>query len=210
MTAHGKSHIALRYWLLGRDWHFAADALEYAATYHTGTRKDGVTPEYAHQIAIAQYLRTFHQMLLYPEETLAAALLHDVREDYDVADEEIRGRFGELVADAVDAMTKTFRGNKHDTAVVFQKIAHNPIASVVKGADRIHNQHTCHGVFTPTKVRAYTQETYDWIMPMLHNARTMWTQQEPIYENLKFVLTSQMQLLRAAAKIDPEPTCSNH
>ncbi len=53
-----KSCIALRYWLLGRQWHLASEALEFAQAYHTGTRKDGVTPEMAHQVHVAHYQRT--------------------------------------------------------------------------------------------------------------------------------------------------------
>lgn len=194
-----KSRIALRYWLLGRGWHVALTALEFAQNYHTGTRKDGVTPEIGHQIQVAHYVRTLHEHLIYPEETVATAFLHDVREDYDIADEEIRDRFGMLVADAVWAMTKTFRGEKRDPTDVFAGIAEDPIASVAKGADRIHNQHTCLGVFTPQKIREYLTETKTFFLPMLRDARTRYTRQEPVYENMKFVLLSQMQMLGAAA-----------
>jgi (p)ppGpp synthase/HD superfamily hydrolase len=194
-----KSRIALRYWLLGHQWHVASEALEFAQQYHTGTRKDGITPEMAHQVQVAHYLRTLHEHLLYPEETIATALLHDVREDYDVSDEEIRERFGDRVADAVNAMTKRFRGAVREPRVVFDQIASDPIASVAKGSDRIHNQHTAFGVFSADKVRDYVAETEEYFLPMLRAARTRYTRQEPVYENMKFVLLSQMQLLRAAA-----------
>ncbi len=39
----------------------------------------------AHQVQVAQYLRTLQEQVLYPEGTIAMALLHDVREDYDVS-----------------------------------------------------------------------------------------------------------------------------
>jgi len=48
-----KQFIAMRYWLLGRNYLLALDALEYAAKLHTGTRKDGRTQEYFHQIGRA-------------------------------------------------------------------------------------------------------------------------------------------------------------
>lgn len=203
MTSYTKSHIALRYWLLGKGWSSASDALRLAENHHTGTRKDGVTPEISHQIHVAHYLRTMHEHLLLPEETIAAALLHDVREDYDLLDVEIRARFGDPIADAVWAMTKTFRGTKRDPETVYNEIAANPIASVVKGADRIHNQHTAHGVFSPEKIREYIAETERFILPMLHAARTHFYLQEPVYENMKFVLNSQVQLLRAVAETAP-------
>jgi (p)ppGpp synthase/HD superfamily hydrolase len=198
-----KSRIALRYWLLGRGWHLASEALEFAEEYHTGTRKDGVTPEISHQVQVAHYLRTMHEHLLYPEETIATALLHDVREDYDVSDEEVRERFGGRVADAVDAMTKQFRGTVREPRAVFDQIAHDAIASVAKGSDRIHNQHSAFGVFSAEKVLDYIGETEEYFLPMLRAARTRFSRQEPVYENMKFVLMSQMQLLRAVSASSP-------
>jgi hypothetical protein len=46
-------------------------------------------------------------------------------------------------------------------------------------------------------------ETEEYFLPMLRAARTRYTRQEPVYENLKFVLLSQMKLLRAVSAADP-------
>ena len=200
MSDYAKSRIAMRYWLLGKGWHVAVDAFELAQRRHTGTRKDGTTPEFAHQVQIAHYVRPFCECLLFPEETIAAAFLHDVREDHGLSDEEIRGQFDSPIADAVAAMTKEYRGERFGTEAVFARIAADPIASVVKGADRIHNQHTCHGVFGPEKVLSYLAETEEHVLPMLKAARATFSEQEPVYENLKFVLLSQAALLRATAE----------
>ena len=152
---YDKQRIALRYWLLGAKWYAAADAFRFAEGYHTGTRKDGTTPEFAHQVAIASYVRTLTPHLRHPEESVCVAVLHDVREDYNVADGEIRSRYGAIVADAVDAMTKTFRGQQRNEAAVFAAIAADPVASVVKAADRINNQQTMVGVFDQDKAERY-------------------------------------------------------
>jgi (p)ppGpp synthase/HD superfamily hydrolase len=91
-----KLHISLRYWILGRGYNVAARAMDFAEKHHTGTRKDGVTPEFAHQVAIAHYIRTLPD-LVYPEETLATIFLHDVVEDYDVPLTELSGKFGRVL-----------------------------------------------------------------------------------------------------------------
>jgi hypothetical protein len=83
------------------------------------------------------------------------------------AAEIARERFGDRVADAVNAMTKTFRGTVRDPRVVFDQIASDLIASVAKGSDRIHNQHTAFGVFTADKIRDYVTETEEYFLPML-------------------------------------------
>lgn len=197
MADYSKQKIALRYWLLGAGYHRAATALEFAESYHVGVRKDGVTPEFAHQIQIASHVRTLLATMRHPEEALCVALLHDVREDYDVADDTIRHHFGDVVADGVDAMTKTFRGVRRDDPTLFARMAECPVASVVKPADRIHNQSTMVGVFTPQKMADYVAETNDLFLPMLKAAKRNFPDQEPVYENHKLMLTGQLSFLEA-------------
>ena len=192
-----KQRTALRYWLQGHDFTQAAYAMTWAESYHQGTRKDGVTPEFSHQVAIASHLRTFAGILRYPEETITVGLLHDVREDYNVSDEEVRALFGDLVADAVDDLTKEFRGVKRDEEDVFLAIGDSPISSVVKGTDRIHNQSSMPGVFGREKMADYGDETRRMIMPMLKRARKVFTDQEPVYEALGLVLKTQLTYIDA-------------
>ncbi len=192
-----KREISLRYWLQGGQYFKALHALEWAKRYHTGVRKDGVTPEIDHQISIAHYVRTLHTSLLHVEDTLITVLLHDVREDYGVSDQEVEREFGTRVARAVDAVTKTFRGEKRDAQTLFDRMAQDPIASVVKGADRIHNLNSMVGVFSPEKQQAYMQEAEQFFFPMLKQARRLHPQQEPVYENIKHMLRSQVALIKA-------------
>lgn len=192
-----KLYVSMRYWLLGRSMHRALAALEFGATFHTGVRKDGVTPEYRHQLSIAHYIRTFINHLDFPEETLAAAFLHDVCEDYDVGFEEIESKFGVEVCRAVRLLSKEHRGDKTPMDVYYKEIAKHPIASIVKGADRVNNIQTMVGVFSLEKQKAYITETEDLVLPMLKNARRHFTTQESSYENMKFVLRSQLELIEA-------------
>jgi (p)ppGpp synthase/HD superfamily hydrolase len=192
-----KREISLRYWLQGGQYFKALHALEWAKRYHTGFRKDGVTPEIDHQISIAHYVRTLHASLMHVEDTLITVLLHDVREDYGVSDQEVEREFGTRVARAVDAVTKTFRGEKRDAQQLFDRMAQDAIASVVKGADRIHNLNSMLGVFSPEKQQAYVQEAEQLFFPMLKQARRLHPQQEPVYENLKHMLRSQVTLIKA-------------
>jgi (p)ppGpp synthase/HD superfamily hydrolase len=197
IALYAKQRAALRYWLLGAEYHKASAALEFAERYHTGTRKDGTTPELAHQVAIASYVRTLRSGLRHPEETLATCLLHDVREDYDIPDEVIRTLFGDLVANAVGTMTKVFEGVERDPEDVFAAIEADPIASVAKLADRSNNLGSMVGVFSQAKMREYIAETELYFLPMLRAARRRFVDQEPVYENAKWLLHSQLDLLGA-------------
>ena len=193
-----KKIITLRYWLLGRDYHIALRALEFAAAFHTGLRKDGHTPEFDHQVTIALYIRTLTDLLSFPEETLASVFLHDVCEDHDVGFDEIEVKFGRPIRDAVIRLTKVHRGIKVPPEIYFSKIAKDPIASIVKAADRMHNMQTMSCVFNEDKQVSYIQETLDYILPMLKEARRTFTEQEPVYENVKLVLLTQIELIRIA------------
>lgn len=80
-------------------------ALAYASQVHTGqTRNSGAgdTQFIEHPIAVAERLAGHG----YPEDVLAAALLHDVIEKTDADLEELEDRFGEAVATLVDALTE--------------------------------------------------------------------------------------------------------
>ena len=198
---YAKKLLTLRSHLTGARYFNALAALEFAQRYHVGTRKDGVTPEFQHQVEIALYVLTLPD-LQYREEAIATIFLHDVREDYGVADGEIQAifnndQFAGRVARAVDCMTKEFRGVKRDEAEVFQAIANDPIASIAKGADRVHNLNSMLGVFTVKKQKEYVDEVVAFFLPMLKTARRLFPHQVNAYENIKFVLETQLAMIRA-------------
>lgn len=208
MDIHSKLFISMRYFLIGRQMHTALRALEYASEFHTGTRKDKVTPEYHHQLSIAHYLRTMENHIDYVESTFAAAFLHDTVEDSGVAPEEVERHFGTVVRDAVLLLTKEFRGVKKSPQEYFGAIADCPIASLVKGADRINNIQSMGGVFLPVKQRQYIDETTAYILPMLKVARRKFTTQEGAYMNIKMMLQSQIQLIEASLNAHKETSGS--
>ena len=141
----------MRYWLLGREYFIALDALEYASKFHTGKRKDGKTKEYFHQLSIGRYTKSIITSLEYLEETLATVFLHDICEDCGISVDEIKERFGIQVSQAVMLMTKAFGDYRKPDAEYYRDRKGNEIASVTKGADRIHNIQTMIGVFTYEK-----------------------------------------------------------
>jgi (p)ppGpp synthase/HD superfamily hydrolase len=80
------------------------DALETARRAHAGQLRRGSDgwPYIEHPLAVAEILIEHR----YGDEVLAAALLHDVVEKSDVEPSEIRERFGERVANLVEALTE--------------------------------------------------------------------------------------------------------
>ncbi len=102
---------------------FLTDALLLATRAHRGQKYSG--EDYIeHPIRLAE---TFD----YPTLKVIA-LLHDVVEDSDVTIEEIRKRFGPIVANAVEAIT---RGDEAYGDYIKFKVARNGLARAVKIAD---------------------------------------------------------------------------
>ena len=192
-----KMRLTVRYWLLGRGYVRALEAMEFAAGWHTGTRKDGA-PEFSHQVWQVAYIRTLDPMLLHAEETIATIFLHDVVEDYPVTPDMLHERFGPAIAGPSCRMAKVVAGRKKDEADYFGDMALCPIASVAKGVDRIHNHKTMKGAFSAIKQHDYLGETEADILPMLKSARRRFPAQEPVYENIKHMLISQIELYRHA------------
>lgn len=202
MTKFQKKLLTLRQQLVGARYHHALAALEFAHRFHTGLRKDGVTPEFQHQIEIALFALTLPD-LMFREEVIATILLHDVREDYNVTAAEIRelffqdAEFAARVDRAVENMTKEFRGVKKDEQALFDAMAQDPIASIAKGCDRMHNLQSMVGVFKLAKQKEYIREVHDLFFPMLKKARRLFSHQVNAYENIKHILESQIQLIEA-------------
>lgn len=206
LTSHEKLHLVIRYWLQGKGFHLALRAMDYGQSHHKGVRKDGVTPEFSHQIWIANLLRTLEGSVQDLEIVLAVAFLHDVPEDYDVSFEEIASRFGTAVAAPVRLLTKKHRGVVIPAPDYYAAIGGCRTAALVKGGDRIHNLGTMVGVFTREKQQAYIAEVREFILPALKRARRSFPEHEPAYENLKQALISRIDLIEAihAAAILPD------
>lgn len=80
-----------------------AKATAFAAYAHDGqTRKGGALPYILHPMETANIAATMTN----DPEVLAAALLHDVAEDCDVTEAELRARFGKRVAALVMLVTE--------------------------------------------------------------------------------------------------------
>ncbi|WP_288433658.1 HD domain-containing protein [uncultured Acinetobacter sp.] len=142
-------------------------ACDFADLAHSGiTRKSG-EPYIVHPIAVSCILA--HMRL--DADTLMAALLHDVIEDTDYTKEEISERFGKVVADLVDGVTKlTHSSDKHyNKAASFRKILQatlqDPRVIIIKLADRYHNMTTLDAL-RPDKRARIAQETFDIFVPM--------------------------------------------
>ena len=135
--------------------HFEA-ALAFATQKHQGQFRIGGAPYISHPIAVAGIVQKWGYDLSYR----ITALFHDLLEDTDAKPEEILALGGQDVLEAVELLTK------HKGYVMAEYIAairKNPIAFVVKGADRLHNLQCAQCADHDFK-RRYIFETIDWYL----------------------------------------------
>jgi len=108
-------------------------------------------------------------------ETLCAALLHDTVEDTSASLAEVRGVFGEEIANLVDGVTKltgiTFQSRDEAQAENYRKMmvamANDGRVILIKLADRLHNMRTI-GAMSKQKQIDKAKETLEIYAPIAH------------------------------------------
>ena len=140
-----------------------------AAEAHEGVvRKSGEFYIF-HPLEVAHTLAKLHM----DADTVCAALLHDVIEDTDFSKKDITDKFGKVVAELVDGVTKLsggeFTSRQEAAAASFQKMmaamTQDYRVVLIKLADRLHNVKTL-GVRSPESRRRIAQETLDIHVPL--------------------------------------------
>ena len=96
----------------------------------------------------------------YDIEYQIVALFHDLLEDTNATEDEIRSIAGEEVLQAVKLLTKE---KGYDMQTYVTRIRQNPIAYAVKGADRLHNLRTASCTSRHFRQK-YITETETWYL----------------------------------------------
>ena len=106
-------------------------AIAYAYKKHEGQTRIGGKPYITHPVAVAKIL----EQKGFTTPYLLTGLFHDLKEDTNATDEEIR-EYGEDILIAVNLLTKR-KGYVMSEYIL--EISKNIIAKMVKLADRLHN-----------------------------------------------------------------------
>ena len=146
-------------------------AFLYAYNKHKGQTRASGESYIIHPIHVARIVNQFYL----DENSLIAALLHDVLEDTDAKEEEIKENFGEDVLFLVKALTKIskvkYKSSEEKQADNFRKMivamASDLRVILIKLADRLHNMRTiCH--LKEEKQKRIARETLDIYAPIAH------------------------------------------
>ena len=133
-------------------------AYDYAAEKHKGQFRKGGEPYITHPEAVSCLLKEKG----YGTDVQIAGLFHDLLEDTDASEAEIEALGGKAVLQAVRLLTKQ---PGYVMAEYMAGIRANPMAKVVKAADRLHNLR-CAVVCSEAFKRKYILESIDWYLDL--------------------------------------------
>ncbi|HEU0198999.1 MAG TPA: bifunctional (p)ppGpp synthetase/guanosine-3',5'-bis(diphosphate) 3'-pyrophosphohydrolase [Burkholderiaceae bacterium] len=147
------------------------DAYKFSDAAHLGQFRKSGEPYITHPIAVAELLTDWKL----DAAAIQAALLHDVMEDSGVSKQELVERFGPVVAELVDGVSKLdrlrFDSSEQQQAESFRKMllamARDVRVILIKLADRLHNVRTLDAM-QPEKQRRTARETIDIYAPIAH------------------------------------------
>ena len=146
-------------------------AYDFACEAHSGQYRSSGDPYVSHPIAVASILGSFRM----DEDSLTAAMLHDVMEDSGIPKSVIEKKFNKEVANLVDGVSKlntlTISSKTESQAENLQKMvlamSKDIRVIVVKLADRLHNMRTLLYLDREKQLRI-AKETLEIYAPIAH------------------------------------------
>ncbi|MBQ8374422.1 MAG: bifunctional (p)ppGpp synthetase/guanosine-3',5'-bis(diphosphate) 3'-pyrophosphohydrolase [Clostridia bacterium] len=153
----------------GEDREMLLRAYSYAEKAHSSQKRASGEPYFIHPCEVAKILMDLGMNAA----TIAAALLHDVIEDTETTDEDIRREFGDEVLELVSGVTKLekieFKSRAEEEAENFRKIfvamAKDIRVIIIKLADRLHNMRSL-SFLSKERQEKMARETLDIYTPL--------------------------------------------
>src|SRR5919197_193849 len=146
-------------------------AFRFSAAAHDGPQRRSGDDFVIHPLGAAKILAE----LRLDEQTIAAALLHDVVEDTEIKIDDVRAEFGDEVAQLVEGVTKLtriqFQSREHAEAENYRKMivamAEDVRVILIKLADRLHNMRTIEYLGKQKQVQK-AKEVLEVYAPLAH------------------------------------------
>lgn len=144
------------------------EAYKFAEKAHEGTVRSSGEPYIQHPLETTAIL-----LELKPDEdSIIAALLHDVLEDTEVTEEDLRKKFGEKIMPLLKGLVKLGKINYHgkerqveNLRKMFMAMAKDIRVILIKLADRMHNMRTLE-YLSPEKQKRIAEETLSIYSPI--------------------------------------------
>jgi len=192
------------------DRELIAHAFEFATRAHDGQERRSGEAFIHHPFGAAKICAN----LRLDDETIAAALLHDVVEDTDVGIDEVRAEFGDEIANLVEGVTKLtriqFQSREHAEAENYRKMivamAHDVRVILIKLADRLHNMRTLEYLGRQKQVQK-ARETLEVYAPLAHRLgihKLKWELEDLAFQTLHPRKYAEIEAMVAERRADRE------
>jgi guanosine-3',5'-bis(diphosphate) 3'-pyrophosphohydrolase len=192
------------------DRELVARAFRFAAAAHEGQQRRSGEAFIRHPWGAAMILAELRQ----DEQTIAAALLHDVVEDTDTEIEEVRSEFGDEVAQLVEGVTKLtrihFQSREQAEAENYRKMIAAMVGDerviLIKLADRLHNMRTIEYLGKQKQLQK-ARETLEVYAPLAHRLgihKLKWELEDLAFETLHPRKYEEIKTMVAERRTDRE------
>lgn len=186
-----KTKTYLKAFANGRGWSQTQRALNAAEILHDGqTRKSG-EPYVMHPIMVAAALLA---LKIFDDIVIAAAILHDVLEDCNISEADLKSRFG-ISDDVITVVKKLTKTNGLPTDIYYTGIQEDWRAMLIKIADRCHNISTMTGAFSNEKMEQYVTETVDYVFPTCSILKRFYPEYSDQVFSMKYQLYSNCKIV---------------
>lgn len=178
-------------------------ALSYAREKHSGQLRKSGEPYIVHPLTMACNAISIG---IREDAVIATILLHDVCEDCGVDPALLP--VGDAVRHSVELLTfSVMEGETKDIAKnrYYNMIQQDRAATLTKLIDRCHNVSSMAGTFSKEKLKAYIEETRQYVLPLLRKAKTLYPEDSDILFVLKYHITSVVDSIEATMQVYETP-----
>lgn len=194
-----KMYTYLRGLVTGAGMKQTLKAMSFARDKHSGQFRKSGDPYIIHPLLMACNAVSIG---IRDDAVVATILLHDVCEDCGVSLSELP--VDDTVRRAVDLMT--FRVMDGETKEIAKNRYYNMLlqsreATLTKLLDRCHNVSSMAGTFSREKLKAYIDETRQYVLPMLRKAKRVYPEDADVLFILKYHIVSVVDSIDATMQL---------
>lgn len=194
-----KMYTYIRGYASGAEMTQTLKALSFAREKHEGQMRKGEEPYIIHPLTMACNALSIG---IKEDNIIATILLHDVCEDCGISLEELP--VNDIVRRGVELMT--FRVMEGETKEIarnryYNELLENREASITKLIDRCHNVSCMAGAFSKEKLKAYIEETRQYILPLLRKVKQKYPEEANALFVLKYHIVSVVDSIDATIQI---------
>lgn len=194
-----KMYTYLRGFASGAGMKETLKALSFAREKHSGQLRKSGEPYIAHPLIMACNAVS---MGITDDTVLATILLHDVCEDCGVGlaelpvSDEVRHAVDLMTFRVMDGETKEIAKNRY-----YNMLLQSRAAALTKLIDRCHNVSSMAGTFSVEKLKAYIDETRNYVLPLLRKAKKAFPEDSNEFFLLKYHIVSVVDSIDATIQV---------